>query len=52
MTPGAEPDWHNWRDRSRWHRLAYDAAALAAIAGIFVTLFVLGDLMVYGTVHW
>lgn len=52
MTPGAEPDWHNWRDRSWKHRIAYDATALAAILAIFVVLFVLGDLMIYGTVRW
>lgn len=50
--PSPEPAWHNWRDRSWRHRLAYDAVATAAIAAVFVILFILGDLIVYGTVHW
>lgn len=50
--PGSEPAWHNWRDRSWRHRLAYDAVGLAAIAAGGVMLFILGDLIVYGGVCW
>jgi hypothetical protein len=50
--PAPEPAWHNWRDRSWKHRLAYDAVAVAALAAVFVTLFILGDLIVYGRVNW
>ena len=50
--PAPEPAWHNWRERSWRHRLAYDAVAMAALAAVFVVLFILGDLIVYGTVHW
>lgn len=46
--PGPEPAWHNWRDRSWRHRLAYDAVGLAAIAAVFVILYVLGDMIWYG----
>lgn len=52
MTPGTEPAWHNWRDRSWKHRVAYDLAGMVAIAAVFTLLFILGDLVVYGTVRW
>jgi hypothetical protein len=50
--PGPEPAWHNWRDRSPVHRIAYDTAAVAALAVLLSLLFILGDLVVYGTVRW
>ena len=50
--PGPEPAWHNWRDQSRLHRIAYDLCVLAAFAGLFSLLFILGDLVIYGRVNW
>jgi hypothetical protein len=50
--PTPEPAWHNWRDRSWKHRLAYDTVAMVALTAAFATAFILGDLIVYGTVHW
>lgn len=50
--PGTEPAWHNWRDRSLAHRIAFDLTAMASFAVLFGLLFILGDLVVYGTVRW
>lgn len=49
---GTEPAWHNWRDRSWKHRVAYDAAAGLAMVAVAAALFLLGDLLAYGRVRW
>jgi hypothetical protein len=35
-----------------WWKLGRDLLMLAALAGVFSALFILGDLVIYGHVNW